>query len=121
MDFPELLTLKEAARVLRVSPRWLSNRAEEYGGTRAFGRPVKFFKDLICARLEDERRECRTASQAPVPGRVDTVKSVYRPRGGGRGRKSGGAESLFLRFVDNYNPQAPPPRVKPTRLLKETK
>lgn len=45
-DCPELLTLKEAAKLLGVSPRWLQDRAEDYGAIKVC-RNLKFFKDIV--------------------------------------------------------------------------
>lgn len=51
-----LIDLREAAQLLRVSPRWLRDRAAEFGGTRAFGR-LKFFRQVILDRLQEAEQE----------------------------------------------------------------
>jgi hypothetical protein len=51
-----LFELQEAAQILRVSPRWLRDHADEFGGTREFGK-LKFFKQVIYDRLEAAERE----------------------------------------------------------------
>ena len=51
-----LISLKEAAARLSVSDRWLRDHWRELGGTRAFG-AIKFFEDLVNARLQAERQK----------------------------------------------------------------
>ena len=54
---PRLIPLKEAARRLCVSERWLRDHWRELGGTRAFG-AIKFFEDLLMPvyRRSDRKR-----------------------------------------------------------------
>jgi hypothetical protein len=46
----ELLTLQEAAEILQVSPRWLRNHWQDWGGIKIG--TLKFFKEVILLCLE---------------------------------------------------------------------
>jgi hypothetical protein len=58
-----LISLEEAAKILLVSPRWLRDHADEFGGTRDFGK-LKFFREIIYGRLEKIKREVELRVQA---------------------------------------------------------
>jgi AraC-like DNA-binding protein len=62
-DLLKLISLKEAAGRMAVSERWLRDHWRENGGTKAFG-AIKFFEDLVDARLQAERQKAEERQKA---------------------------------------------------------
>lgn len=96
-----LISLKETARRLAVSQRWLRDHWQENGGTKAFG-AIKFFEDLVNARLSAEHHAADLLLQDPLEAaaaererwlnqRALSEPGFERARGGGRNRRGPGS------------------------------
>jgi hypothetical protein len=93
----KLISLKEAAGRMAVSERWLRDHWRENGGTKAFG-AIKFFEDLVEARLQAERQKAALLLQVPsepdnLPGRWG-----YQLQ---RGRSRRGPSQVKSRVISN--------------------
>jgi hypothetical protein len=91
----KIISLKEAAGRMAVSERWLRDRWRELGGTKAYG-AIKFFEDLVDARLQTERQKAEERQKAallvqvryepddlPGRGRYQPQRRRSRPAGSG--------------------------------------
>lgn len=87
-DCPELITCKEAAKLIGVPPWWLRKRADDYGAVLV-GHSLMLFKDivgktvgqiiaLLSARLIEERQQCQAVLQTSIDRRLQTYRQMKR-------------------------------------------
>lgn len=95
----KLISLKEAAGRMAVSERWLRDHWRENGGTKAYG-AIKFFEDLVDARLQAERQKAEERQKAAhlVQVRYDPADDLpgrrrYQPQRGRSRPAKGGVSS----------------------------